>query len=142
MAHHHFAEDDKRSFDSELFGRLVSYLRPNWKYVVLALVMMGVARTTMQAGPYLLKVAIDSYIDAESQVTMAERFRGLNIIAFLYLGTMAVQWVTSYFQTYFMSWAGQNGIFLLRQELFTHLQRLDFQFYDDRPAGYPRALST
>jgi len=135
MAHHHFAEDDKRSFDSELFGRLVSYLRPNWKYVVLALVMMGVARTTMQAGPYLLKVAIDSYIDAESQVTMAERFRGLNIIAFLYLGTMAVQWVTSYFQTYFMSWAGQNGIFLLRQELFTHLQRLDFQFYDDRPAG-------
>ena len=46
-----------------------------------------------------------------------------------------LQPIINAFRDVAVSWLGQKIIFDIRRSLFTHLQRLTFKFYDDRPAG-------
>ncbi len=125
---HSMLEDGPVAYDSELVRRLMKYVVPHWRYILLASIMtLGVAGSNL-AGPYLLKVAIDRYIATGN-------LWGLNGVAALYILTHLVNWVCSYGQTYYMSWVGQNTLYSLRRDLFSHLQRLGFKFYDSRPAG-------
>ncbi len=132
--HHGTDEDDLKPFDSGLWRRLTSYLRPHRRVVVLSLVMMVLATGASLAGPYLLGWAINDFITPHD-LPAADRFAGLNLIALLFLLAELIHWLASYYQVYLMSWAGQSAVFRLRQDLYNHLQRLGFRFFESRPAG-------
>jgi ATP-binding cassette subfamily B protein len=108
--------------------RFGPYLRPYAGWMVLAVALMIAASVTSLAGPLLVGRAIDFYIANRD-------LAGLSGVALLYAGLYLVNWVTSYGQTYIMSYAGQNIIASLRQDLFDHLQGLGFSFYDKWQTG-------
>lgn len=126
--HVHLDAGELRPYDSRLFGRLLSYVLPYKGKVLLSCVFMFGASLTTLAGPYLVKMAIDNYI-ARRDV------QGLVRVAAVYVLFQAAHWFFAYWQTYLMTWVGQRAIFEIRQELFAHLQRLSFRFFDSRPAG-------
>jgi len=127
--HIHIGDDTGlRPYDSTLFRRLLAYLKPYWGRVVLSCIAMFGASVAQLAGPYLIKVALDTHI-ANRDVN------GLVRIATIYVAIQAGNWFCSYWQTYLMTWVGQRAIYQIRQELFSHLQELSFRFYDSRPAG-------
>ena len=117
-----------KAYDSRLMKRLISYLKPYRKWVLIAIVLtIGVSLATT-IRPYLTKIAIDNYIVHKDYV-------GLRNIILILFGTLIVQGLLQYVMTYLTQWVGQKTIFDLRMELFEHLQRLAMRFFDKNPVG-------
>lgn len=108
--------------------RLLKHVWPYRGRIMAASAMMLIATITTLAGPYIIKVAIDSAI-------LTSDYRQLNWLTFLLAVTFFLNWFSSYWQNYLMSWVGQRVIFNLRQSIFEKLQGLGFKFYDNRSTG-------
>ncbi len=108
--------------------RFGAYIRPYSGWMALSVFLMVIASLSSLAGPFLTGRAIDVLIEGKDVA-------GLSRTALLYAGLYLVNWLAGYGQTYIMSWAGQNIIASLRQDLFDHLQCLGFRFYDQWQTG-------
>lgn len=121
-------QDLGKVYDRVLMKRLLAYLKPyTFQLFVIAFLMVGTTLSRL-VGPYLMQIAIDQHI------TPGE-LEGLSTIAvFLVLGLIG-EFVFSYFEEYRMQMIGQHVMRDLRQTLFSHLQRLDVQYFDKNPVG-------
>ncbi len=124
-------EDDKlqgKIYDRQLFSRLLEYGKPYWHLILLAIVLIIIAMGLEILGPYLTKVAIDKYI-------LPGDFNGLLFIVAVYLGVLLGNFIFKYFQIMLMQYIGQKVMLDLRQQLFSHVQKLHLQFFDKNPIG-------
>ncbi len=117
-----------KAYDARLMRRLLAYL---WRYrlnVAIALGSIICASVLQLAQPYLMKVAIDRHIATGN-------LEGLNLIAAAFLAILLASFALEYIQTWVLQMTGQRIMFDMRMEIYTHLQRLDLQFYDRNPVG-------
>lgn len=124
-------EEDKISgkiYDRRLFGRLLSYSKPYWIWVTLAVLLIIVAAALETLGPYLTRIAVDKYI-------IPGDFGGLTYIIALYVGVLVGSFTIRYFQILLTQYVGQKIIYDLRNQIFSHLQRLHQQYFDKNPVG-------
>lgn len=223
-------EELGKAYDSKLMKRLLLYARPYWKFFLLAVLMLLLSTVTDLARPYLIKVAIDNYInsyahpltivaqnspdktaeidgitygrlkggvdgvpgsslyyvvyfnkapymvnglagkDENTQVDIVKEQSGLkgfdyvykangkslpakkltageagalrsndikalNIIGIIFVSLILLSFGFNFVQIYLLSHAGQTIIFNLRQEIFSHLQRMSLSFFDKNPVG-------
>ena len=121
-------QDLGKVYDRVLMKRLLAYLKP-YKFQLLIIGFLMVGNTLARlVGPYLTQIAIDRHITPGV-------LEGLSTIAiFLVVGLLS-EFVFSYFEEYKMQMIGQHVMHDLRQTLFSHLQRLDVQFFDRNPVG-------
>jgi ATP-binding cassette subfamily B protein len=131
-----------KAYDARLMRRLVGYLRPYWRSVVVSLLFVLAWSVTQVAGPLLTKLAIDKYLTGASTSRSpldfwlaADARTGLAQIAVLYLATILIGFLCDFAETYLMQRTGQFAMFDLRRELMEHLQQLDVQYYDRNPVG-------
>jgi len=117
-----------KAYDAALMRRLLVYLRPYWRQVLVAFVAILVGSGAALAQPYLFKVAIDQYVSEG-------RLDGLGRLAALYAGILVAAFVAEYVQTWTMQLTGQRIMFDLRMGIYGHLQRLDVRYYDRNPVG-------
>jgi ATP-binding cassette subfamily B protein len=117
-----------KAYDARLMRRLLEYLRPYWRQVLVAFATILVSTVSSLIQPYLIKVAIDRYI---SQRQLA----GLDGLAALYLSVLVASFAAEYFQTWTLQLTGQRIMFDLRMAIYRHLQRLDLRYYDRNPVG-------
>jgi ATP-binding cassette subfamily B protein len=117
-----------KAYDARLMRRLVRYLRPYRKQVLLAflLIMLDAALETIP--PLLTMLAIDRYIAAADA-------GGLVLVAGAYVLTLGIKFVTEFFQTVTLQRTGQRIMFDMRMQIFSHLQNLSPSFYDRNPVG-------
>jgi len=108
--------------------RLLQYLRPYWRQVLLAFVTIIVSTVSSLIQPYLIKVAIDRYISRR-------QLAGLDGLAVLYLSVLVASFAAEYFQTWTLQLTGQRIMYDLRMAIYRHLQRLDLRYYDRNPVG-------
>jgi ABC-type multidrug transport system fused ATPase/permease subunit len=115
-------------FNRRVVVRLLAYLRPYARQMLLAcLAMLAVTALTLLT-PYLLKVAVDQYI------TQGDR-NGLTRII-LWMGAAFVGlYIATAGQQYLLSWVGQRVLANLRSDLFRHLQRLSLSYHDTHIVG-------
>jgi len=128
MSKEHDDEILGKAYDSKLMKRLLSYVKPYKKYVVLAILLNIVVAALGPVRPYLTKVAIDDSIANND-------FNGLIIISLLLLGSLILQSLIQYFITYYTQLMGQNIIFDLRKKIFSHVQKLSLKYFDKTPIG-------
>lgn len=117
-----------KAYDGKLMKRLLGYVKPYSKYVVIAILMNVVVAALGPVRPYLTKIAIDDYI-------VNSDYNGLIIISVLLIGTLLFQAIVQYFLTYFTQLMGQKIIFDLRTKLFAHIQKLALKYFDKTPIG-------
>jgi ATP-binding cassette subfamily B protein len=117
-----------KAYDARLMRRLLAYLRPYWRSVVIALVAILIGAGAALAQPYLMKVAIDRYI-APLQL------EGLDQLALLYVAILVVAFAAEYIQTWTTQLIGQRIMFDMRMAIYGHMQRLDLRYYDRNPVG-------
>ena len=117
-----------KQFDPQIVRRLFRYARPYTTQLLISLVLMIVGSLMMVAGPYFVKLALDSGIAANDPTALAQA-------VLLYLAAALVQWGTIHFRINIMARAGQGIIYDLRNELFEHLQRLSLGFYSRYSVG-------
>jgi ATP-binding cassette subfamily B protein len=117
-----------KAYDAVLMRRLMGYLRPYWRQVLAAFAAIVSGAVLQLAQPYVMKLAIDTYI-ATGDVA------GMNRIALLFLGILVASFALEFVQTYVLQLTGQRIMFDLRMQIYGHLQRLDVAFYDRNPVG-------
>lgn len=117
-----------RPFDRKQFFRLLGYLAPHKWRVALTLALVSLAAASYQATPYLMKLAIDTYIPARD-------LDGINRLGLIYLALNLISWGSSYWRVQMMAHVGQSILYTMRQQLFSHIQKLSLRFYEGRPAG-------
>ncbi|HLG55987.1 MAG TPA: ABC transporter ATP-binding protein [Vicinamibacterales bacterium] len=117
-----------KAYDGRLMRRLLGYLRPYRRQVVVAVAAIIGHSCLELTPPYLTKIVIDSYIPARD-------VSGLGLVAALYLVTLIGSFALEFVQTWTMQLTGQRIMFDLRMQMVRHLQRLDLRFYDRNPVG-------
>ena len=138
--------------DWRLAARLLRYLYPYKWRVAAAFALIVVNVPLAAAGPLLTKAAIDLFILPDSSGEPSgyvlgvkhgadllglggSRHQGLVFIAILFLLANLIQSAIQYLRTLITEVVGQNAVHDLRQEIFSHLQRVPIQFYDGNPVG-------
>jgi ATP-binding cassette subfamily B protein len=124
-------------YDRRLAGRLLRFLAPYRKQVALSILLLAMISLLEAAGPYLTKVAIDTYVKPATGrgALPAEASRGLLMIAAAYVAVLVVSFGLRYLQSYMMSMVGQRAMRDLRLGIFRHLGTLTPSYYDTRPVG-------
>jgi len=125
----HFGEQvEGRVFNPRVVLRLLAYLRPYWRRMAAAFLLMLIASALTLATPYLVKVAIDQPIAQGDPV-------GLTHIALPMALALVGLYLASAGQQYLLAWVGQRVLANLRAELFRHLQALSLGYHDTHIIG-------
>jgi ATP-binding cassette, subfamily B, bacterial len=103
-------------------------LRPHWRRVFGALIMVVAWTLTVLGGPYLVRIGIDDGISAGNT-------RVLNAAIVAYVVVAALGYVTNRAQILLISRVGEEFLRDLRLSVFSHVQRLSMPFYDREKAG-------
>jgi len=117
-----------KAYDSKLMKRLLTYAKGYWKYFTVAIFMLLGSTLSELVRPYLLKVAIDDKIK-NGDIT------GLGTIGIVFIGLIVAGFFFNYIQIYVLSQAGQSIIYNIRQQVFSHLQKMKLSFFDKNPVG-------
>ena len=116
------------AFDPHVVRRLVSYLKPHWARMILAALLVLVTTGMNLLSPYLIKIAIDTYIRSSDP-------QGLARIALLTVLVFVVGYFSTSQQNYVLSWIGQRILNTMRVQLFSHFERLSLSFHSRNIVG-------
>lgn len=131
----HFEEEHlPQGSDLRLWRRLSTFIMPQWRWVLLAVVLSSIITGSSLALPRVVQLTIDRYI-VSVEMDMATRLSGITVLAGFFLGAVAVGFIANFFQVLVLEWAGQNAMHAMRQALFTHVVNLDLSFFHARPVG-------
>ena len=111
-----------------LISRLFTYLKPYKKPAALAISLMVITMFCNIMSPYLLKIAIDTYIAQKDM-------QGLLLIGAIMLATSFIVWLLSSRYTVMIAKVTNQILINIRIELYQHIQTLSFSFFDNRPVG-------
>lgn len=114
--------------------RYLAFVKPYWK-IVLITVIIGIFKFGIPLmTPLVIKYVIDHII--QGNLTDAEKMSQLMKV----MGIMLVLFIVirppiEYYRQYFAQWTGSKILFDIREQLFSHLQKLSLKFYANRKVG-------
>ncbi len=108
--------------------RLLDYLRPFAPTLLLVLGCVLLYTLLGLLGPYLIGVAIDTYIGGSDAA-------GLARLAMLMLGVYISNNLAQAAAGWMMAGVSQRALKQMRADLFGHIQQLSVGFFDSNPAG-------
>ena len=110
------------------YKRLLSYLKPYKKLLILSVFFMILVSLSNLVVPWIIKDVID-------QVLENKDLGMLYIIIVVILATFFIRALTTFGHRYLMGYIGQAVIMDIRNALYHHLQRLSIAYYDRRRTG-------
>ena len=108
--------------------RILSYARPHWRAILLFLAVTSVGAAIVVANPLLLRAIIDQGIipgDTSIVIWLAIAAAGLALLEGVI--TLTGRWLSSRI--------GEGVIYLLRTQVFTHVQRMPISFFTRTQTG-------
>ncbi len=125
-----------KAYDARLMRRILRYLAPYKRNAAFALLLIFANAGAELAGPYLAKLAIDNAIaPTDGTRPLPPRLDLLPPIIVAFIGALAMSFVLRYGQNYIMQVIGQNVMFDLRKQIFSHLQYQSLAYFDRNPVG-------
>jgi len=120
--------------DFKLWGRLLKFIVPQWKWVLTAVSLAFIITGASLMWPRLVQLAIDKYI-LNNSLPVNDRMNGVTWIAMLFLAVIVVGFVANFFQVIALEWAGQRIMHSLRLRLFNHVISLNLSFFSAHRVG-------
>ncbi len=124
-------KDDELSVERskvQTLMRLFRYLLAYKWQIVLVLFIMGYGVLISLVNPLIMEAAIDDHIAVGD-------LKGLYGLLGFALIINLVLVITVKLRMYIMAKVCNEILLTIRQELYTHIQKLDFKFFDSRPTG-------
>ncbi len=130
MSFNSYKDDEQSTARSKVqtLKRLLGYLFVYKWQIILVLAVMGYGVAVRLANPLIIESAIDDYIGQNN-------FKGLYRLLVIALAINLSLVVTVKLRMYIMAKVCNRILLTIRQELYTHIQKLDFAFFDSRPTG-------
>ena len=130
MGFNSYKDDEQSSQTGKLktMKRLFSYLLAYRRTILLVLLIMTFCVFVSLLNPLFIEAAIDDYISKGNRQGL---YRLITLAAVLNL--LMILGVKT--RMYVMAKVCNSILVTIRQELYTHIQTLDFNFFDSRPTG-------
>jgi subfamily B ATP-binding cassette protein MsbA len=113
---------------TQLYLRLLTYVKPYWRVFAASLIGMVVVAITEPLVPALMKPMLDGTFVHKDQAMM-------RLVPAIILLIFAVRGVATFVGTYAISWVGNQLVMDLRDEMFRKLLSLPTRYYDDHATG-------
>ena len=110
------------------FGRLLGYMRPYWKRLLISAICLTAASLLSLVLPWVLRDLIDSVFVIQDYSVLDRVVAGLVVVFF-------AQMVFGYANGYLLAWVGERVVADLRARLYRHLLRLSLRFFSERRVG-------
>jgi ATP-binding cassette, subfamily B, multidrug efflux pump len=128
-----------KGYDSRLMRRLLGYLGPYRALVVASILLLFFASLADLAGPSLIGYALDHAVRPALAAKPGASLDGFRrtalLMALLYLLFLLLGFVLRYTQTIILNVLGQNVMYDMRTQIFSHLQQLSLSYFDRNPVG-------
>ncbi|HOJ60008.1 MAG TPA: ABC transporter ATP-binding protein [bacterium] len=119
-----------KAYDTRLMKRLMRYVYPYRKYLVISLVsLLLFTGIELTASVYLYKIVVDNYITNRIQ-------EGLGVLALIYALLLMAGLGFQYIEFYLVNLMSQRAMYDLRLHLFRHLESMSLSFFNHRPVGF------
>lgn len=119
----------------KLLVRLVSYVIPNLKYLIVALIFAIMTTIINLIPPQLTKQLVDTTLNGITQANADEKMNALfNIVLFLF-AINTTQQIISAIRNYILRIASERITNTLKRELYTKAQYLPVKYYDKTSTG-------
>ncbi len=140
---------DNIHYEGNAILRILKYMKPHLGTFSVCLILVLVATGLEIWRPIIIGDAIDEFITGQTSRTvlssgrtewaaseMADaRFQGVLIASAKYLLALIGLFLCNRFQFLMMQKMGQDIIYDLRNEIFTHIESLTMRFFDTTPVG-------
>ncbi|NMM94576.1 ABC transporter ATP-binding protein [Bifidobacterium oedipodis] len=125
-----FKEDEELEEQISLrdIARIAQYLKPYGGQLVVILAAVMSMGAIAVATPYLTKIIIDQIIPNRDKP-------GLFMLGAAFLVMILVYEALLAYRTVAITKVGQSMLMDMRRDLFTHIQKLPFSYFDSRPHG-------
>ncbi len=117
-----------KAYNSRLMRRLMGYLRPYHRWMIVAFVLIFATSGIDLVPPYLFKLTIDQFITPGD-------LAGLPLVLIIYLSALVASFIFRYSQNYLMQKIGQNVMYDLRMAIFSRLESQSLSYFDRNPVG-------
>jgi ATP-binding cassette, subfamily B, bacterial MsbA len=114
------------STSSQLYWRLLSYVRPYWRGFAISIAGMAVAAATEPLFPALMKPMLDGKFTGNGR---------LWVVPVAIVGIFLLRGVLSFVSNYAMSWVANKVVVDLRNAMFGRMVRLPTSYFADQSSG-------
>jgi len=121
-------KEQKKKPGIAAFAKLYSLIREEKRTLIFATIAIVVNAALNLLGPYLIGHTIDTYIQAKI-------YKGVLLFTSILLVMYITAFFTNYLQIKMMGGVGQRMLFSLRNAVFTKLQELPVDFFNQNKAG-------
>ena len=123
-------EDEQlgKAYDGRLVRRLLGYLKPYQRKLLLAIFFMVVSSLLGVSGPLVVGRAIDDGIRAGD-------FSVLRMWSVLFVAAALGEWITNRQRIAIMAYVGTKVVADIRSQLFRHLHTLSLNFHNNYSVG-------
>lgn len=108
--------------------RMLSYLLAYKKQIILVMIIMAYCVGVSLVNPLFIESAVDDYITPGNFIGLIKLIGIALIINIVWIFLVK-------FRMHIMAKVSNNAIQTIREEIYEHLQTLDFKFFDSRPTG-------
>jgi ATP-binding cassette, subfamily B, putative efflux pump len=115
--------------------RYLQFVRP-YKWQVIATIIIGIIKFVIPLLiPMMLKYVVDDII-GNKKLSVDEKVAHIwMVLAIMLLIFVVLRPVVEYYRQYFAQWTGSKVLYDIRNQLFTHMQKLSFHYYANHRAG-------
>jgi ATP-binding cassette, subfamily B, bacterial len=114
---------------------LLRYLKPYWRFVLLALFLAAINQIFSLLDPLIFRHVIDSYATQYDKYTRLEFAKGVAVLLGMAVGVAFVSRVAKNFQDYFVNVVVQRVGADLYSDGIRHSLALPFQTFEDQRSG-------
>ena len=136
-------------YEGSAIRRILKYMKPHLRTFCFCLMLVLIATALEIWRPIIIGDAIDEFITGQTSPVLlaegrtewtggemaAERFRGVLLAGAKYLLALIGLFLCNRFQYLMMQRMGQDIIYDMRNEIFTHIESLTMRFFDLTPVG-------
>lgn len=108
--------------------RILSYAKPYWKTLILLLVISIGLSAISVVNPYLIKLLIDD-------ILIAKNYSLLVALMLVFVFIFFLKTIVGIFHSYKSQWLAENIVLGVKRKLFSHLERLDLNFFSKKKLG-------
>ncbi|WP_274169707.1 ABC transporter ATP-binding protein [Halalkalibacter sp. APA_J-10(15)] len=119
----------------ESMKRYMAFVKPYWKEIIIT-VLIGLLKFGIPLMlPLVMMYVIDDIIFAEAMSEDEKMSTLVQVMIVMGILFVVVRPPVEYFRQYFAQWIGSKILYDIRDQLFTHIQKLSLRFYSNRKVG-------
>lgn len=133
--HTPFSANEKGVAKLNSIKRYLAFVKPYWKEIILT-VLIGVLKFGIPLLlPLVMMYVIDDIIFAEALADDEKLSLLFKIMIGMFFIFVVLRPPIEYFRQYFAQFIGNKVLYDIRDQLFTHIQKLSLKFYSNRKVG-------